>query len=299
MDQKFSQRVDGIDVMVSGHTHNPVFDPVVWNNTIIYESGAHGEYVSSLDLEIKDGEISNYNYKLVKVKQDYISADPEIAQMVEEAYKPHAEKLNEVIGQADGLFYRRDYWQSTLGNLITDVLRISQGTDISLFPAWRYGATLTPGKITAEDIYNIIPTGGHVYTFTMAGKEIKLLLENIMDSVVNVDPYIRVGGDMIRFSGLNIVYDLDNGYGEKIVSITTSDGQPFLEGKDYSVASVHTRFQDNPLFGARNVVDTGKIFADELISYIRTNSPISAGLDARITSRGSAKPGIAETASTN
>ena len=41
LDQKFAQRVDGIDVLVSGHTHDPVFEPVVWNNTIIYQGGAH------------------------------------------------------------------------------------------------------------------------------------------------------------------------------------------------------------------------------------------------------------------
>ena len=71
---------------------------------------------------------------------------------------------------------------------------------------------------------------------------------------------------------------------ERIVSMTTSDGQQFLADKDYSVASVNTRFQDNPLFGARNVVDTGKVFADELIKYIRVNSPLRPMLDGRITS---------------
>ena len=38
---------------------------------------------------------------------------------------------------------------------------------ISLFPAWRYGATMMPGQITVEDIYNIIPTGGQVFTYDL------------------------------------------------------------------------------------------------------------------------------------
>lgn len=284
-DQKFAQRVDGIDVLVSGHTHNAVFEPVVWNDTIIYESGAHAEFVSSLDVEVKDKKVVSYNYQLVKVNADYVPADPEIEKLVDEAYRPHAKKLNEVIGQAEGIFFRRDYWQSTLGNLITDALRSRQGTDISFFPAWRYGATLMPGKVTVEDVYNIVPTGGRVFTYKMPGKEIKILLENIIDAVVNDDPYTRVGGDMIRFSGLKIVYDLANMRGKRIVSITLADGQPFLANKVYSIASVNTRFQNNPLFGATNVVDTGKVFADELIEYIRGKSPIKAALDARIKPR--------------
>ena len=284
-DQKFAQRIDGIDIIVSGHTHNPVFDPVIWNDTIIYESGAHAEFVSSLDVEVKDKKIVSYNYQLVKVNQDYVPANPEIEKLMNEAYKPYADKLSEVIGLAEGIFYRRDYWQSTLGNLITDALRSTQRTDLSFFPAWRYGATLMPGEITVEDVYNIIPTGGQVITYKMSGKQIRYLLENIIESVVSNDAYARVGGDMIRFSGINIVYDLGNAQGERIVSMTTADGQPFSANKDYSIASVNTRFQNNPLFGASNVITSDKIFAEELIEYIRANSPIVAALDDRITAR--------------
>ena len=284
-DQQFAKRVDGIDVLVSGHTHNPVFDPVVWNDTIVYESGAHGEYVSCLDLEIKDKQVISYQYQLIKVQEDYVLPDPVIEELVEAAYQPHADILNEVIGQADGMLYRRDYWQSSIGNLITDAMRYSQNSDIALFPAWRYGATLLPGKITVENVYNMVPTDGHIFTYRMAGKDIKTLLENIIVGVSDEDPYSRVGGDMIRFSGVNIVYDLSNQPGKKIVSITMTDGTPFVDDKEYAVASTHTRFQLNPLFGAKDIQDTGKVFVEELIEYIRNNSPINARLDDRIKER--------------
>ena len=290
-DQKFARQVDGIDVLVSGHTHNAVFDPIVWNDTIIYESGSHGEYVSSLDIEVKNKKVVSYDYRLVKVRADQVPADPNVKKLVDEAYRPHDKKLGEVIGQAEGVFFRRDYFQSTLGNLITDALRSRLGADVSFFPAWRYGATLMPGKITVEDVYNIDPTGAHVVTYNMSGKQIKLLLENILDAVVTPDAYSRVGGDMIRFSGLNIVYDLDNERGKRVVSITLANGKPFEPKKVYSIASVNTRFQNNPLFGATNVVDTGKVFADELVAYIRAKSRIKAALDGRIRSRRGAAAG--------
>ncbi len=287
MDQKLAQRIDGIDVIVSAHTHNPVFEPVVYNDTIVYEGGAHGEFVASLDLDIQDGKITGYRYQLVKVQQDHVPADPEVARLIDEAYQPHAERLNEVVGEAKGMFYRRDYWQSTMGNLVTDALRDIEGTDISFFPAWRYGATLMPGEITAEDIYNIVPTDRHIFTYTMPGKEIRNLLENILDGVVDQDPFSRVGGDMVRFSGLKIVYDASGKRGERVVSIRTADDQPFSMEKEYSVASAHTRFQHNPMFAAREIVDTGKVFVEALISHIRAHSPISPGLDNRIVARGS------------
>ena len=289
MDGKFAQRVDGIDVMISGHTHNAIFDPVIYNDTLVYEGGAHGEYVASLDLEIKNGEIAGYDYRLIKVKQDNIPPDPEVAGIVEEAYRPHADKLGEVIGRAEAVFYRQDYWQSAMGNLITDALRQTAGADIAFFPAWRYGISLMPGEITAEDVYNIVPTDGRVVTYRMPGREIGNLLENLVDAIVNRDPFARVGGDMIRFSGLKILADPANERGQRVLSITTTDGEPLSPDKYYSVASVHTRFQNNPMFGATDLVDTGKIFVDELIGYIRTHSPMSAGLDDRMVARGATR----------
>ena len=119
----------------------------------------------------------------------------------------------------------------------------------------------------------------------MAGKDLRSLLENIVVGVTDEDPYSRVGGDMIRFSGLKIVYDLANHPGKKIVSIAMSDDTPFVDDQQYSVASAHTRFQLNPLFGATDIQDTDKVFAEELIEYIRENSPIQTKLDDRITVR--------------
>ena len=81
--------------------------------------------------------------------------------------------------------------------------------------------------------------------------------------------------------------------------MTTEGGETIEPDKDYSVASVHTRFQDSPMFGTQNLVDTGKVFAEELIEYIKRNTPIQAGLDTRITARGAPGSDEEQTASAN
>ena len=281
LDQKFAKRVDGIDVMLSGHTHDEVLDPVVWNDTLVFQGGAHGKYVVSLDLEIKDKKIDDFEYRLNKVMQNRIDPDPEVSKLVEEAYLPYDSELSKTIGSSDVLMHRRDFWQSTVGNLITDAMREIQKTDIAFFPAWRFGASVLPGKITKEDIYNVIPTEGHIFTFSMRGKEIKNLLENILSSVVNRDPYTRVGGDMIRFSGMKIICDLVKPAGKRVLKINIG-GEEFNQEKAYSVASAHTRFQNNPLFGATHVKDTGRMIVEELISYIEKKSVVKSTMDDRI-----------------
>ena len=281
LDQKFVRRVGGMDVMVSAHTHDEVYDPMVWNNAIIFQGGAMGKYVSSLDVEVKDGKIANFGYQMVKVVQEREKPDAEISKLIEEAYAPHKEKLGRVIGKTEVMLYRRAYWQSPLGNMLTDALRERFETDIAFFPAWRYGATLMPGVITAEDVYNIVPTRGTVATYRMRGKEIRRLLENILGGVADPDPYSRVGGDMIRFSGLKIVYDLSAPDDKRIASITVN-GKPFSDETVYSIASAHTRFHTNPLFQALDINETEKIFVEEIMSYIETHSPIKNMLDDRM-----------------
>ncbi len=281
LDQKYAKRVDGIDVLLSGHTHDEVLDPVVWNDTLVFQGGAHGKYVVSLDLEIKDKKIVDFEYRLNKVMQNRINPDPEVSKLIQEAYLPYEAELSKIIGKSEVLMHRRDFWQSTVGNLITDAMREIQKTDVAFFPAWRFGASVLPGKITKEDIYNVIPTEGHIFTFSMRGKEIKNLLENILSSVVNKDPYTRVGGDMIRFSGMKILCDLAKPAGKRVLRINIG-GEEFSEEKVFSVASAHTRFQNNPLFGATHVKDTGKMIVEELINYIEKKSIIKSTLDDRI-----------------
>ena len=280
-DQKLARRVDGIDIYLSGHTHDEIYDPVVWNNTILFQGGAHGKWVVSLDAFVENKKVVDYEYRLVKVMQNRVPADPEVQKIIEEAYFPHQSILNEEIGYTETMLHRRDYWQSTMGNLVTNALRDRAGTDVSFFPAWRYGATILPGKILAEDVYNVVPTDGKIITYKMKGKFLKELVENILQGVTGLDPYARVGGDMIRFSGMKIDCSLRAKAGNKIRSMFIG-GKPLDENIDYSVAAVHTRFQNNPMFGATEITDTEKIFVEELIAYIREKSPLNVQLDDRI-----------------
>ena len=285
VDQKFARRVDGVDVLLSGHTHDEIYDPVVWNDTIVYQGGAHGKFVTTLDVQVRDKKVVGYSYDLVMVRPSEVEPHPEVQRLVEEAYRPHEARLNEVVGATNALVFRRDFWQSPMGALLTDALRAVTGAEISFFPAWRYGATLLPGPITVEDVYDLVPTDGRIVTYSMSGRSIRRLMENILDGVVDTDPYARVGGDMIQFSGMELVYDLYNPDGERVVSLSVG-GKPIEPERLYSVASAHTRFQNNALFGAQHIDENGPVFVEALIEYIRDHSPLKPIRDRRIRPRG-------------
>jgi len=126
----------------------------------------------------------------------------------------------------------------------------------------------------------------------MSGTNIKRLLERILDNVLDSDPYLRVGGDMIRFSGMKLRVDPSRPQGSRIVEIRIGK-KPLVPDQKYTVSSSQLRFYKNPFFGAFDIHETNKIFSAELIVYLAQNSPIVPTLDKRIdvlgrlTARGS------------
>ena len=66
--------------------------------------------------------------------------------------------MEDIIGSTKTMLYRRATWQSTMDNFITDTYRRIESADVAFSPAWRFGATIMPGDITVDDVYNMVPT---------------------------------------------------------------------------------------------------------------------------------------------
>ena len=278
-DQKFASRVKGIDVIVGAHTHDKTLDPPVVGNTIVVQAGSHGKYLGVLDLKMRGARRVGFKTRILRVVAKDIPADPKIAKLIEEAYAPYKKKLERVIGVTKTMLYRRARWQSTMDNFITDAYRDIAGADVAFGPAWRFGATLLPGDIRVEDVYNMVPTQGTLITYRMSGQVIKNVLESAIDNVLNEDPYLQLGGDMVRFAGMQVRYDESKPLGNRLVEILVG-GKPLDLQKDYAIASANTQFHTAP--GAEKVRDTGKIAVEELIRYIEKTTPIAPKLDDRI-----------------
>ena len=67
VDKKMASRVSGIDVILSGHTHDALPEPVLVNETIIVASGSNGKFVSRVDLDVRDGRMMGFKHKLIPI----------------------------------------------------------------------------------------------------------------------------------------------------------------------------------------------------------------------------------------
>jgi sulfur-oxidizing protein SoxB len=268
LDRKLASRVAGIDVILTGHTHDALPEAVKVGKTLLIASGSHGKFVSRLDLDVKGGEVAGFRYKLIPVFADAIAPDAEMAAKIKAVRAPHEAMLGEVIARTDTLLYRRGNFNGTLDDLICDAMLSERDAEIALSPGFRWGASLLPGQgITREDVYNATAISyPATYRMTMTGARLKEILEDVADNLFNPDPYYQQGGDMVRVGGLAYSIDIGKPMGSRISDMTLrKTGAPLDPAKEYVVAgwaSVNENTQGPPIWDVvMNHVQKQKVVA--------------------------------------
>ncbi|NOC84260.1 thiosulfohydrolase SoxB [Ruegeria sp. HKCCD6428] len=239
VDKKMAGRVQGIDVILSGHTHDALPEPILVGKTHIIASGSNGKFVSRVDLDVRDGQLMGLKHKLIPIFSDVIAPDPAITALIDEQRAPYEATLSEVIGRTDSLLYRRGNFNGTWDDLICDALLKEREADIAMSPGVRWGPSILPGQeITREDIWNVTSMSyPNAYRTEMTGEFIHVILEDVGDNLFNPDPYYQQGGDMVRVGGLGYRIDVNKPQGQRISEMTLlKTGEAIDPSKTYVVA---------------------------------------------------------------
>jgi len=239
VDRKLASRVDGIDVLLSGHTHDALPEPIRVGNTMIIASGSNGKFISRLDLDVADGSVKGFRYRLIPVFSDVITPDPEISALIDRLRGPHEAELQRELGRTETLLYRRGNFNGTFDDLICQALIAERDAEISLSPGFRWGTSLISGQsITVDDLHNACAmTYPEAYRSTMSGQLIKDILEDVADNLFNPDPYYQQGGDMVRVGGMGYTINPKKPIGSRISDMTVlRTGESIDPKRNYVVA---------------------------------------------------------------
>jgi len=145
-----ASEVAGIDILLSGHTHNRMDRPLVVNGATIIQSGCHGSFVGRLDLELNKGKVVLLRHKLISV-DDSIPEDAAMQRVVERIVAPHREMLSEIVGHTGTALNRNTMLEATMDNLLLQAVAEAAGTGIAFSNGWRYGAPIPVGPVTVND----------------------------------------------------------------------------------------------------------------------------------------------------
>ena len=239
-DVRLAEAVPGIDVIVGGHTHTFMQEPVVVNGTPIVQAGCYGQTVGELVLQIEGGSIKVVSHVLHRV-DDTIQGDAQISNEMTAftaaasriVFEPRGLELDEPFAVID-----RD-WTNTffdlkasrpLGNLTADAIRFATKADVALNAAGMVRAGLPKGESgvqTAYDVFLLAPlgigvkdhsAGGSLIVAYLTGREIKNCLEFLLVGNPNLP-----GQYFPRVSGMRFRYDPSRPRFDTITEIELGD----------------------------------------------------------------------------
>jgi S-sulfosulfanyl-L-cysteine sulfohydrolase len=289
VDLKLASRVSGIDVILGGHTHDAVPQPVLVKNpggaTLVTNAGSNGKFLAVLDLELAKGRVKDVRYKLLPVYSELLKPDAAMQALVDRLHATHPKGWTDKVATADRLLYRRGNFVGSIDQLICDALRNQLNAEIALSPGFRWGTTTLAGQpLAMEDLLAATAiTYPETYTQTMTGAQIKDVLEDVCDNLFNADPYYQQGGDMVRVRGLTYTCTPAETIGKRISELKLDNGHTLEAGKSYKVAGWASV---NP--------QSGKPVWDVFADYLRSGETLLPS-GKGVTLKGvEGNPGIAE-----
>jgi 2',3'-cyclic-nucleotide 2'-phosphodiesterase (5'-nucleotidase family) len=271
---KLAKEVDGIDVLLSGHTHNRLYEAVVVNGSIIIQSGCHGSFVGRLDLKVKNRRVLKFQHKLIDVNES-IKPDPKVYSIVNKSLDKYRDMLNVVVGKTKTDLNRNQVMEATMDNFLLEALKEASGEKIAFSNGWRYGAPVEAGPILVNYLWNIIPTNPKISICKITGEELWVMMEENLERTFSCDPYKQMGGYVKRCSGLNIYFKIENPEGKRIQEFFVN-GKRLNRSKVYSACFVTTQGIPEKYGKDRDRLDLEAI--DALKEYLEKKEIVSAEL---------------------
>ena len=262
-DEKLAKAVNGIDVIVSGHTHSTLTEPLVVNGTYIVSAGPYCQNLGSVTLrKHEDGSKELLDYHLIPIDET-LSEDPDIAAMVE-VWK---DKVGDTYLSRYGLTYDEvlattDFDLNTpvsgvqenngLGSLVADAFRWAaqtltaepyEGHTVAVTADGVLRAPLRTGEITTSQAFDVLSmgvgadgtSGFPLVEVYLTGKEVKAAME-VDASVTPIMPtaQLYISGALYSFNTNRMFFN--RVYNARLLA---SDGteQEIVDGQLYRVVT--------------------------------------------------------------
>lgn len=318
-DQQIAAAVDGIDVIVGGHSHTLLsstdekaagpYPTLVKNpsgkDVPIVTAYAYSKYLGDLAVTFDDAGVVKSSSGAPKLLDASVTPDAGFVAKVAELGGPIEElKLKEIGSTSDIIDGSRDVCRTaecTMGNLVADAMvdRLKdQGITIAIQNGGGLRASIDAGTVTMGEVLTVLPFQNSLASFQLKGSDIVTALENGLSQIE------EVAGRFPQVSGLKYSFDKSKPAGSRVVSVEVKEGDAFVAldpNKVYGVATNNYMRAGGDGFkifatGGQNAYDFGPGLESVVADFIAKNSPYKPYTDGRITEVASAVAVPAETA---
>ncbi len=257
LDVKLVSLVDGIDIVLSGHSHDRVIEPIVINETHVVQAGSSSSFLGRLDITYEEDKVTDVQYELILVDEQF-EEDEEVKSIINSILELHKVERNTIVGETNTILHRMTLEEAPMDKLITDAYLSSFECDVAFSHGWRYGTPIAVGPLSLYDLHTIIPTNPELFTIELDGKTLRNVLENNLEQVFSSDPFGQKGGYILRSSGLNMTFKPYNPKGHRIQTLQIA-GENIDLNKAYKIVSaggqLFKKFEEKKDYQNINAVD--------------------------------------------
>lgn len=286
--RKLAAQVEGIDILVDGHSHSYIEKPEKVNNTWIITANQSGRYVGEGKLTVKDGKLIDFNWKPVLIKG--FAPDTVLSGMLKPFVEAANRDLQTVVGVATEEFAlfkdgqnRARYEETALGDLVADALKW-KATEVLKMPA-DFGLTnsggiregIPAGEITKEEVWTTLPFSNVLEIVAFKGSDVRRLFDFLATVTPGNGAFAQVSDEV------NVVFDREN---KKVVSLKI-DGKPIVDTMTYYMATCDyvAAGKDGYDTGLGEITareNTSQLISEVLADYIKSKGKITPETNGRI-----------------
>jgi 5'-nucleotidase / UDP-sugar diphosphatase len=300
-DVEMARAVKGLDLIVGGHSQNPVCmsaenkrneayvpgqacAPDRQNGAWIVQAHEWGKYVGRADFVVQAGKVELIKYQLlpVNLKQRVTGAPPKLYgeaiaedMAVRDFLKPFQDNgaarltlpVGDTVGVFDGDRARVRAQPTNLGVMIARSMMDRTGADLSIMNAGGVRDSLPEGKVTYRDVLKVQPFGNQISVIRLSGAELLKYLEAVAKMTPGSGAFPQTVGVQMLIEG-------------GVLKEAKVQGKPIEPQREYRLAlnnftagggDGYPKLSDHP-----GHVNTGLVDADVMRAFIATGSPLKA-----------------------
>ncbi|CAM3133343.1 5'-nucleotidase C-terminal domain-containing protein [Filibacter tadaridae] len=327
-DLELAKQVEGIDIIVGGHTHSNLKEPIIKLNheapTVIVQANEYGKALGTLDVTFNQyGYITSYKGELINTdhtasKPTELKADKEMVDLL----APYAAKILKVKTQSIGkealnaLDGRRQsdndgissvrYNETNLGNLMTDAMlakakQVQPKTSIALQNGGGIRASIPAGDITVGNVLKAMPFGNALAIVEISGADLKATLEHGLSADVREGGGLKENGAFLHVAGMKYTYDSTKEKGKRLQSVKVKKDDKYVDLVDTDMYFVTTanftakggdgfeKFAE--AYADGRVSEPGFVDYENFIEYVKTLETVEPQVEGRIVDVALSKDG--------
>jgi 2',3'-cyclic-nucleotide 2'-phosphodiesterase (5'-nucleotidase family) len=229
-DRALAREVEGIDVIVGGHTHTTLAKPLrdAKHGTLIVQTGSYLTKVGrvTLDIDPSTKRVLKSDDELIALRPDEVGEDPAMKALVAKYQEQVGRAFDVVLATAAADLTRGGPHESSLGSWMTDCYRRRTGADVGLQNGGGIRADIAAGPVTLRSVYGVMPFENYIVKLTLDGAALRAALSHGFGM-----------GEIAQVSGVAAEIRRGRGGADPLAAATVG-GAPIDDARRYTVATL-------------------------------------------------------------